>query len=85
MTQNVTESFPGATINEIHSRGLEGLNGSLPLPNVILLHAGTNDAINVFGLGNKNSGNVDVEMVAEQMINDMDSLVRDIFRDAPDV
>lgn len=83
MDQNVHEGFPGATIKQIHTNGFEALNRSLPLPNVILLHAGTNDAINAFE--NKNPGDVDVEQVAEQMINDLNDLVGDIFKQAPDV
>lgn len=83
MDNNVHEGFPGATIDQIHANGFEAFNTSLPLPNVILLHAGTNDAINAFQ--NVDAATVDVERTAEQMVNDLNDLVGDIFKQAPDV
>lgn len=44
MTQNHHEGYPGATISVVENAGLKTLNQTL-YPNVVLLHAGTNDAI----------------------------------------
>lgn len=76
MVANQHEAFPGETINEIHRDGFEVF--AQTIPNVVLLHAGTNDAIHAAG-----ATDVDVVAVANQMIVDLRDLIDDIFDRAP--
>lgn len=80
MYANLNEGWPGATINQVHSDGLPSLQNSGNAPNLILLHAGTNDANNAVANNQVNPNGV---RTAVTMANDLDSLVADVFKFAP--
>lgn len=79
MANNANEGWPGDTIDQIHHDGFEVFNGTFPLPNVVLLHAGTNDA------NQAASANGDAEAAATEMINDLRDLLADIWAHGPDM
>lgn len=70
MTDNLNAGWPGDTISQIQHDAFDVFNGSQPLPNVILLHAGTNDAL--------------ASHTSEDMINDLKALIDAVFVAAPD-
>lgn len=76
MINNRSEGHSGAHILDIFNLGSEAFNGTFGSPNVVLLHAGTNDAISAPAGANANQ-------VAGQMINDLKTIIDGIFNYAP--
>lgn len=81
MEEDANQGFPGEEIDEIHKDGFDFFNGTFPLPNIVLLHAGTNDADHAI----EKSLTADVEVVATEMINDLRDLLSDLFERGPDM
>lgn len=83
MVNNRSEGYPGDTILQIMQDGFEVFNGTFATPNVVLLHAGTNDANNAVQDALNSGNRFSNEDIATKMINDLKTLIDGIFAKAP--